>query len=368
MEPFKNKLNPAVVGEIADWLEAARPGWDGSGFRTAASRGLEELELKDRVRHIAGALREHLSADYPSALAHIVDALPPPLGSDDSLVDEFHLWPLCTFVELYGVPHFDVSVPAMRELTRRFSAEFAVRPYIRAYPQAMFDVLARWALDDDVHVRRLASEGSRPRLPWGGQLRALIADPSPMLPILESLRDDPSEYVRRSVANHLNDIAKDHPDVVIDVARRWWDDRSKTRQKLVKHALRTLVKQGHPGALSVLGYGPAQVELTELSLSTRQPTLGEPLFIDVELRSSGPSVQRLLIDYAVHHQKANGTTIPKVFKWTTRELAAGASLRIRKKHALKPVTTRRYHAGLHRVEVLVNGASLGTVDFELSLP
>lgn len=211
------------------------------------------------------------------------------------------------------------------------------------------------------------SEGTRPRLPWGMRLQALVEDPSPTLPLLEALKDDPEEYVRRSVANHLNDIAKDHPGVVVEVARRWWSEGDETRRRLVRHALRSLVKQGHPGALAVLGFGAPSV-VVRWRADGVVVLGGAPLQLEAVLRSTSKKKQRLLVDFALHHQKANGKTSPKVFKWTERELAPGETVTLTKAHAMRPVTTRRYYPGLHAAELMVNGRSMGMVAFQLRVP
>jgi len=219
-----------------------------------------------------------------------------------------------------------------------------------------------------VHVRRWISEGTRPRLPWGTQLESLIEDPSATLPLLQALKDDPEADVRRSVANHLNDVAKDHPDCVVDVTRRWWREGDHHRRRLVRHALRSLVKQGHPGALEVLGFGPPRADVVRWHADDVVALGGKPLQLEAVLSSTSKRTQRLLIDFAIHHQKANGTMAPKVFKWAERELAPGETVTLTKAHAIRPITTRRYYAGLHAAELLVNGRSLGRATFELHVP
>jgi 3-methyladenine DNA glycosylase AlkC len=312
-------------------------------------------------------MRAHLAPEYAAALDHLLDALPPPLDGCEQVSLGWEYWCFCQFVQDHGRHDFDRSMPALREMTRRFSAEFAVRPFIARYPERSMALLRAWAQDADPHVRRLASEGSRPRLPWGERLTALQADPGPALPILEALKDDPEEYVRRSVANHLNDLSKDHPEAVVAIAGRWLDGASRDRQRLVRHALRTLIKRGHPGALAALGYGPARVALEALEVSPTAAALGGKVQLTLRLRSTADAAQTLLIDYAVHHVKADGSRSPKVFKWTARSLPAGGALTLTRWHSLKRVTTRRYYPGLHLVEVQINGRSMGRAEFTLSV-
>ena len=198
------------------------------------------------------------------------------------------------------------------------------------------------------------------------RLHQFIEDPSPVVELLEKLKDDSSEYVRRSVANNLNDFAKDHPDLVTGLAKAWMVGASADRKRLVRHALRTLVKAGNPEALSVLGYGQPEIDMTGFSVSTAQVVFGSPLEFDIELVSTSSKDQKLLIDYVVHHVKANGQTSPKVFKWKNLTLAAGKTLTASRKHPIRAITTRRYYSGSHRVEIQVNGQSFGGADFELT--
>lgn len=366
-EPFKNLLNPEAIGRLATALERARPGWDAAAFTATATAGLDGLELKDRVRHVAAALHQHLDPDFASAVGHVLDSLPPPLSSTDGVTAGMELWPLCHWVQEQGPPHPDVALPALYELTRRFSAEFAIRPFIEQDQDRVLALLARWADDPDPHVRRLVSEGTRPRLPWGRRLRGLQADPTPGIALLDRLVDDPELYVRRSVANHLNDISKDHPDTAVEVATRWLARPTKEREWVVKHALRSLIKAGHPGALAALGFGEPAVELLSFTRTPQMLVFPGVLELALVLLSTAETDQALVIDYAIHHRTARGKLSPKVYKWSTRTLAAGATLELGKKHKVVPISTRRFHAGTHRVEVLVNGRSLGVWDWELVL-
>ena len=272
--------------------------------------------------------------------------------------------PMADFVAARGLGDFDRAMGVLGEMTKRFSAEFAVRPFILADPGRAMGWLMAWARDPSPQVRRLASEGSRPRLPWGLRLKPLVADPAPLIPLLTTLRDDASEDVRRSVANSLNDIAKDHPDLVAGIARDWLRDAPPARARLVRHALRSLLKQGHGPTLAALGYAEAAVA-AEISVATPVVRYGEALGFAVDLRETSGAAQRLVIDYKVHHRRANGSMAPKVFKWCTLELAPGERLRLQRRHAIRPITTRRYYDGPQRVEVLVNGASVAAADFEL---
>jgi len=226
-------------------------------------------------------------------------------------------------------------------------------------------VLKTWVDDPNCNVRRLISEGTRPRLPWAMRLPAFMADPAPILPLLEALKDDSEEYVRRSVANNLNDIAKDHPDIVARIAGQWLTGADRNRKRLLRHACRTLIKQGHQGTLKALGYGPPRVELEKLGIFTPRVPFGAALEFELWLTSTADYAQPLIIDYAIHHRKASGRTTPKIFKWKTTTLAPLETLRAKRKHAIKKITTRVYYPGAHLLEIFVNGVSIGREDFEL---
>ena len=214
-------------------------------------------------------------------------------------------------------------------------------------------------------MRRLVSEGSRPRLPWGRQLKSLIDDPTPTLPLLRVLQDDASAYVRRSVANHLNDIAKDHPRVLVDWLNKYLPDAPPARRAMLKHACRSLIKQGHPDVLQAWGLGHAFDGRLRLQLSPTRLQLGEALQLSVRLVSTAATDQALVIDYAVHHVKASGARSAKVFKGWQLLLASGQSRELCKSHALRVISTRTYHAGRHQVDLLVNGEVRAQAEFML---
>ncbi|MBZ4418395.1 DNA alkylation repair protein [Myxococcus sp. RHSTA-1-4] len=365
---FKDLFNREAILDLGKRGAAVVPGLNAQAFVREASQGLESMEMKDRVRHLAKTLRRHLAEDYPTALRQL-EAM---AGSEQgplSPLRGFRIWPLCHFVEEYGLDHLDDSMRAMRLLTTRFTSEFAIRPFLLRYQEQVLEYLHRWTRDSDETVRRLVSEGTRPRLPWAQRLPAFQKDPTPVLELLEKLKADPALFVRRSVANNLNDIAKDHPDAVVRVVRRWASESpGPETQWLVRHASRTLVKQGHPGALDVLGFTrKPRLELKTFKLSSKSIQLGGELQFHIELHSRAKSDQKLVIDYRIHHRKASGELSPKVFKWTTRQLAAGEQVELKRVHKIYPITTRRYYPGQHLVELLVNGEALGTREFMLSV-
>ena len=367
MALLKDSFDRAAVQRIAGSIEAVEPSFDRKAFTTAACRGLTTLELKDRVRHIIDALHRHLPDDPPAAIEILVRAGLRWLDETaDDIDHRFIAWPVVDFVGTHGVEHFDVSMRALRQLTGLFSAEFAVRELIERHPQPSLRVIRSWTADPNHHVRRLASEGTRPRLPWGRRLTRFVAEPSPVLEILERLKDDPSEYVRRSVANNLNDIAKDHPERVVEVCEAWAKDASAERQWIIRRATRTLVKHGDPKALALLGFDPkAKLEVCGLAASPRRVRLGSAIAFEVQIRSKAKRSVELAIDYRIHHVKKNGDRTPKVFKLTTVALAPGQSHDLKRTHRLKPISTRTYYPGTHLLEIMVNGRARSQVEFEL---
>jgi 3-methyladenine DNA glycosylase AlkC len=257
------------------------------------------------------------------------------------------------------------ALVCLHALTRRFSAEFAIRPFILAHPDRVYATLHEWTRDPSPHVRRLVSEGSRPRLPWGIVLKPLVAEPTPTLPLLEALQDDGSEYVRRSVANHLNDIAKDHPAVVADWLERHLPGASRERRALLRHASRTLVKRGDRRVLAAWGLDARLRGTAVLSVAPARIRLGGTLTIELALASTARKPQTLAIDYVVHHVRADGGTSPKVFKGWNLVLAAGEQRVLARRHAVRPITIRHYYPGVHRIAVQVNGQVVAEAGFEL---
>ncbi len=371
-EPFKNLLGPKVVAHVGAELKRAWPGFDRKRFEALALDGLDALEMKARTHHLCAALEASLPADFGAAAdameAALATATEPddgPMGAASDGLAGWAVWPLTEYVARHGHADTPRALRALHAMTQRFTGEWAIRQFILREPALTFATLATWATDPSAHVRRLVSEGSRPRLPWGAVLKPLVADPSPTLPLLLALMDDPSPYVRRSVANHLNDIAKDHPHIVETWLRTHSVGASPQRTALLRHASRTLVKCGHAGVLDALGVGQRLDGLATLTLSSSRARVGDVIELQLALQSTAKAPQKLAIDYAVHHVKANGGTSPKVFKGWKLDLAAGASRELVKRHSLKPITTRRYFAGTHRVEVLINGQALAEASFEL---
>lgn len=367
-EPLKNHFGPDVPAAIASMVAQVHPSFPVKPFMRDALAGYEPLSLTERGRHIARALREHLPHDYPQAVDILVRSSGQASGrSVGSGMGSFLFMPHCFYVADYGLDHFDESMAAQYVLTQRFTCEFSIRPFLINHTQKTLAQLRRWASDPSDHVRRLASEGTRPRLPWAMRLPAFQADPSPVIELLELLKDDPALYVRRSVANNLNDIGKDHPDVLASTAKRWLKSASPERAWVVRHALRWAVKQGEPGALKALGYGAkAEVALGDATVSPARARVGGSVKIEFGLTNTTKRAQDVMVDFQIHYVKANGATAAKVFKLKALTLAAGEHVRLQKTVSLREMTTRKHFAGRHQVDILLNGAPVPLGAFNLS--
>jgi 3-methyladenine DNA glycosylase AlkC len=360
-EPIKNMFSPQYVSDLADAVQKQYPSFDKESFVTQVlDDDWEARELKERMRHISTTLHQFLPDDYRAAL-NTLRQTAPHLSQYG-----FACMVFSDFVEVYGLDDYDASIPALEQFTQQISAEFAVRPFIIKYQDQMMAQMLAWAKTDNEHLRRLASEGCRPRLPWGIALPAFKADPSPVLPILELLKQDESETVRRSVANNLNDISKDNPDVVIEVLQRWQTIDTDEMHRLISHALRTLLKAGNPGALALLGYPPPAIAVNNLVVAPESVPFGGSVTFSFDIESTAKEPQDLMIDYVVYLMRANGKQTSKVFKLSKRTIQPGEVIHLERNISFKPVTTRKYYSGEHAVEPKINGQGFGRVEFVVS--
>ena len=351
-------MGPQALTTIADAGAAASPRFDRAAFLTAATDGLDALSIMERVRHIADALHPALPADYEAAL-EVIAAMAP------RLTHGFQAVAVTEYVARYGLDDIDRSMDALARLTRFGTAEFAIRPFLAKDADRALAVMARWTGSDDEHVRRLASEGRRPRLPWAARVPALKADPTRAAHILEVLKADPAIYVRKSVANHLNDIAKDRPGWLLDRLADWPQDNPHTAW-IVRHALRTLIKQGEPRALALIGVGHgAAVTVRKFAVAPSTVRLGERIAIAAEIASDSTVNQPLVVDYRVHYARAGGKNAAKVFKWKAFDLAGGDTASLRISQVIRDFSTRRHHPGRHDIDLIVNGQTMAMGGFEL---
>jgi 3-methyladenine DNA glycosylase AlkC len=318
----------------------------------------ETRELKQRMRHITLCLGAVLPKDYRAALAIMKR-----VGADLDGKLEYLFFP--DFVEVYGLDDFEISVEALQLFTPLCSSEFAVRPFIVKYPEKMMALMMEWTQSDNHHVRRLACEGCRPRLPWGMALQNFKKNPAAILPILEALKDDESEYVRRSVANNLNDISKDDSELVLEIGERWFGE-SLNRDKLVKHALRTLLKQGNTRAMELFGFTNSdKVSVTQLKISPLKIEIGNDGVFSFKLEHSAGKTMKLRIEYAVYYIKSSGRQSRKIFQLTENTFETDRVYEFEKKQHFKNLTTRKHYTGLHRLALVVNGVEKVEVAFEL---
>lgn len=321
-------------------------------------------ELKQRMRHITVVLKNHLDKSFKvnaKTILKLIDYFDEKGIEQKSI--EFMFLP--DFIECYGLEDYQTSVDAFERITQFTSCEFAVRPFITKYQEKMMHQMQAWANHPHELVRRLASEGCRPRLPWGIGLPALKKDPSSILPILQQLKNDPSETVRRSVANNLNDISKDHPDTVIKISKAW-KGKTKETDWVVKHACRTLLKQGNTEVLNLFGLGASEkIKVVNLKIATSKVKIGSELAFSFELKNAQNLDANIRLEYAIYYQKANQSLSKKVYKISEKIYAKNSITAINRKQSFKIITTRKFHTGKHQLSIIANGKEFEKIDFEL---
>jgi 3-methyladenine DNA glycosylase AlkC len=378
---FKDQIDAALVDRVASAFRAVDAAFDTASFRREATDGLGALELKGRISHVAEALRRVLPDDMVDAAAVVDGVLAlAPDGDDEGApggLSGWDVWPIAEWVALAGRAQPDVALELLSRVTRYASGEFAIRPFIDDDPAGVMARLSEWVGRDDEHVRRLVSEGTRPRLPWARRLAVAEADPTFAVGLLDRLVDDPSEYVRRSVSNHLNDLCKVAPDDTRRIAAGWSEraaaaaaagdaERAEQIRWALRRGLRTLVKGGEPEVFRLLGHDPDVALRVELELRTPHVELGGAVEWTLRVESLEPAPHRIVVDYAIGFLRADGTPGRKVFKWTTRDLAPWASLVLERCHRITPISIRTYRTGRHPLWVQVNGREVAETAFELS--
>ncbi|MFI1396070.1 DNA alkylation repair protein [Streptomyces sp. NPDC020681] len=364
--PFADELlGRSVAEQLTTCIRTAAPQLDLPTLHKSTAQ-FDGASLRER----SDLLRDALLADLPSTYADFAGIVRRALN--DREFTGWMIWPVSTATAARALDGpqgdtFDDGMALLADLTPRLTAEYALRPFLDADLHRALAIVRTWTEHPDEHVRRLASEGTRPRLPWAVRVRPLLAEPTATLPVLNALYRDPAEYVRRSVANHLNDLSYAEPDIAVDTAEAWTADPDDNTGKVVRHGMRTLVKKGHPRALALLGFGPpAGLAVTGPVLRSDSVTVGGELHFEITVTNTADDTVRLAIDYAVHYRKANGRTAPKVFKLTTLTLAAGETAVLSRIRSFKPISTRVFHPGEHALDILVNGRNEGSATFTLT--
>ncbi len=364
---LKTIFNQKVITDLARRIKNTFPSFNDIGFEQDANQNLNSLALKQRSTQICTALTSYLPCEFEQAVSILIEAMG---EADNSGGLEgyygFRFMPFLDFVAAQGLDKPGIALDSLEKMTLHFSAEFAIRPFILKHPEKTLPRLIKWTSHQDWRVRRLASEGSRPRLPWGMQLKPFIDNPSFVILILNNLYNDPNLIVRRSVANNLNDIAKDNPEIVVETAQHWWDSRDELARWTVRHGLRTLIKQGNKKALSVLGFvGGDNIRVENFQFQPSVVKISDELNFSCNLVSEESRNVNLVVDYILHRVLANGKLSKKVFKLRQIELSPGEKITLSGKHKFKQLSTRTYYPGVHSIELVANGCSVGKYDFEL---
>ncbi len=369
---IRDVYGPDIVKKIAEDIKSEYASFDKKGFLESILPDLEEQTYSERKLSITNALISYLPDDYEESVKLLLKITPPPYNGEASsdALGRFYVSTFTAYISRMGLNSYETSMNALYEMTKSFTSEWDIRPFLLKYPEKTLAILEQWTKDENMHVRRLVSEGSRPNLPWGKKLKFVDQYPvNTTLPILALLQDDDEEYVRRSVANHLNDLAKNNGDLVVKTLKQWKKKNyTPEKDKLLHHALRTLIKQGHKGALALIGYG-SDIDINiEIGAITEKVEWGKKFEFEFTIQNKKKNSQKLLIDFIIGFQKKDGTIKDKVFKLTKVELAQNEEWNVRKSFSFKPITTRVYYPGKHLLSIQVNGQVVAERSFMLLNP
>ncbi len=364
-QPLKDLYSPLFFERLCKVLEICIPAFPKREFvHKVFTPDWADLELKQRTRRVTECLHCFLPNDFSKAVVQVVKIAK---YYQTNKVEEytFPLIFLPDYVELYGQNHFTESMRALEYITPLISAEFAIRSFIVRYPKKTLAQIKKWTKHENHHVRRLASEGCRPRLPWAMALPKFIEDPTPILPVLEALKKDNSEYVRKSVANNLNDISKDHPDIVLQIVKRW-KGLSKETDWILKHASRTLLKRGEANALALHGFDPnVKSAVSKLSLEKKNIKIGESTTFSFCVTNRQRKEVKLRIEYAITYLTSTGKSSRKIFQVSETSFASGQQIQFKRKQRFTDFTTRKHFPGKHKLEIIVNGKIKSSLLFTL---
>jgi 3-methyladenine DNA glycosylase AlkC len=355
-EPLKNRYNEKMIKALGEEIIAVYPEFNKKEFQKCIfADGWDKKELKDRMYFIAKVLHDYIPEKYSKSINI--------LKKVSTCFEGFEYMIFPAFVELYGLEYYEESIVALEYFTPRASSEFAVRPFIIKYETQMMNQMSEWAESCNPHVRRLASEGCRPRLPWAMALPNFKENPTPVLSILKKLLMDESEYVRRSVANNLNDISKDNPKILISLAKKCLGGDNDT-DKLIKHACRSLLKKGDSEALNLFGFNPATHIIIEKFKVQTSVNMGSELTFSFTLKTARGNLGKLRIEYAIDFMKKNGQQRRKVFKISESDYIKQTKT-VLKQYSFKQISTRTYYVGKHHLAILLNGKEMEKNEFIL---
>ncbi|MHA2030468.1 MAG: DNA alkylation repair protein [Candidatus Kariarchaeaceae archaeon] len=366
---LREVFNKDVVAYIGSSIQNVYPDFESTKYYDYIMSKLDSLSFGDRSSLITEALEKFLPKNYEIVADILLRSLGPEIGVNDLTgYDGFYIMPMGNFVSRNGKDYFDVSMNLLYEMTKRFTSEGPIRTFIKLYPKKSLRLLHKWAEEDNAHVRRLVSEGTRPRLPLSSPLLKFVQDPTPVIELLTKLKSSPELYVRRSIANNLNDIAKDNPNVVTQTLNLWKkQDESKNMQWLIQHALRTLLKQGNPEALELLGYSKdPPVEILNFTLQNEKIQIGEKLSFEFDIENRSEQPVNLMIDFIIYFMKHNGRSKPKVFKLAKKQIEANKIVHLTKSHAITQLSTRKIYPGDHQLQLQINGKKGQLVNFYVS--
>lgn len=357
-DQLKEMFNVAFYKHLASEFEKVYPPFNASKFVKGITENLKDLSLNQRLRNTSLYLKKYLPKDYTKSIEFMFQVIPAMKSGYTTLV-------FPDYVGLFGQNDFDLSMKALKYFTSFGSSEFAIREFLKRDFDKTLGVMLTWSEDVNPHVRRLSSEGSRPRLPWSFKLDEVIRHPQKTLPILQNLKDDEELYVKKSVANHLNDISKDNPDWMMAELKKW-DEGNMHTQWIKKHASRTLIKKGNANALALFNFEKdIKVKIENFKLNKTKLVLGDNLLFEFDLVSEKSKPQKLVVDYTIHYVKKSKELSPKVFKLKEVNLHAKQTLHVKKQHLFRDFSTRKHFSGRHMLDIMVNGIVVYTQSFEL---
>ncbi|QNK63127.1 DNA alkylation repair protein [Pedobacter sp. PAMC26386] len=364
MSLLKDLYSIPFYDKLADSLIQLNPEFNKTRFiKQIYTKDFQLMELKQRMHHTTLVIHEFLPYGYPKAIQHLFSLINQ-LRKTESGEDKLAFIFLPDYIETYGLEDYETSITAIEFVTQFITCEFAVRPFLAKYGSQMMKQMEKWSLHENYKVRRLASEGSRSRLPWAMAVPGLKKDPSPILPILENLKNDPSEWVRKSVANNLNDISKDHPETIITIASRW-KSFSKETDAIIKHGCRSLLKQGYSKILAYYGLESTHLELQHFEIQPPFTAIGDSLGFTITVKNTAQTVQKIRLEYAVYYKRLNGQSSKKVFKISERDYQPNETAVVNRKQSFKIITTRKFYPGQHQLSIILNGQENELKDFEL---